>query len=344
MRVDPATLKSVRTWHSVNRTDFENEIQPLGQPALLKDLVGDWPVISEAKQSTVAWRHYLSQLATDELTESFHGNPAMGGFFTFTDDLQRFNFDRRKQTVSDLLRMIADPDREPASRYCYGGAINVPKYLPGLADGHQNPLLGDDVEQLMSVWLGTETRIPAHWDLPQNLACVAVGRRRFTLFPIDQVGNLYIGPLDITIAGQPSSLVDPYAPDLERFPCFPEALQQALVAELEPGDALYIPSLWLHHVESLDCPGMLVNYWWREPATTHQFTPLHSLFHAILSIKNLPANERQAWHALFEHYIFRPNSTNPANHLPSGKQGVLGKLDAQQEQNLRKFLASRLLG
>ena len=173
---------------------------------------------------------------------------------------------------------------------------------------------------------------------------MTVGRRRFTLFPTEQVGNLYIAPLDITIAGQPSSLVDPYAPNLDQFPRFPEALSQALVAELEPGDALYIPSLWLHHVESLDSPGMLVNFWWRDPATAHQFTPLHSLFHAILSIKNLPAKERQAWHALFEHYIFRPKDSDPASHLPTDKQGVLGELDAQQQQNLRKFLASRLLG
>ena len=160
MIVDPKTLQSVRTWHNVSRTDFENEIQPLGQPALLKDLIADWPIIAKAKHSTESWKQHLAELATDETVECFHGNAAMGGLFTFTPDLQRFNFDRRQQTVADLLNTIVDPGRDPNSRYCYGGAINVPKYLPRFAQQHSNPLLGSDVEQLMSVWLGTETESP----------------------------------------------------------------------------------------------------------------------------------------------------------------------------------------
>ena len=45
---------------------------------------------------------------------------------------------------------------------------------------------------------------------------MVAGRRRFTLFPPEQVANLYIGPLDLTPAGQPVSLVDQAQPDLVR--------------------------------------------------------------------------------------------------------------------------------
>jgi hypothetical protein len=38
------------------------------------------------------------------------------------------------------------------------------------------------------------------------------------------------------------------------------------MVELEPGDALHIPSMWYHHVEGLEPFNMLVNYWWREHA------------------------------------------------------------------------------
>ena len=69
-----------------------------------------------------------------------------------------------------------------------------------------------------NVSLAIRTRIAAHYDVPDNLACIAAGRRRFTLFPPGQQHNLYIGPIDLTPAGQPISLVDFAQPDLARFP------------------------------------------------------------------------------------------------------------------------------
>jgi len=116
------------------------------------------------------------------------------------------------------------------------------------------------------LWLGNEVVTPAHFDESHNLACVVSGRRRFTLLPPEQVGNLYIGPLDFAPTPTPISLVSFRAPDFARFPRFHDALAAAQVAELEPGDALYIPSLWWHHVESIGLLNTMVNYWWSAPA------------------------------------------------------------------------------
>ncbi len=58
------------------------------------------------------------------------------------------------------------------------------------------------------------------------------------------------------------SLVQLHAPDFDRFPRFREALDAAVTAELEAGDAIYIPPLWWHHVQSLEPFNLLVNYWW----------------------------------------------------------------------------------
>ena len=69
-------------------------------------------------------------------------------------------------------------------------------------------------------------------------------------FPPDQVANLY-GAVDLTPAGQAISLVDTRKPDLEKHPDFRHAMMQAFSAELQPGDAIFIPSLWWHQVESL---------------------------------------------------------------------------------------------
>lgn len=91
---------------------------------------------------------------------------------------------------------------------------------------------------------------------------VAAGRRRFTLFPPEAEPYLYMGPAHPTPAGTPVSMVHVSAPDLDRFPLFTMALESAETAELLPGDAIYIPRDWFHHVEALDRFNMLVNYWW----------------------------------------------------------------------------------
>src|SRR3546814_563000 len=148
---------------------------------------------------------------------------------------------RRVPSVVALHTLTKDPHAAPPPP-SYSGWTTLDTYLPGL--GADNDLDVGDRDPLARVWISNRSRIPAHQDLPDNLACVAVGRRRVTLFPPDQLANLYIGPLDFTPAGQAISLVDFAAPDLARFPRFAEALRHAQVAELGPGDAVFIPSMW----------------------------------------------------------------------------------------------------
>jgi oxalate decarboxylase/phosphoglucose isomerase-like protein (cupin superfamily) len=59
------------------------------------------------------------------------------------------------------------------------------------------------------------------------------------------------------------SMVHVTAPDFERHPRFAEAMKVAQVSELSPGDAIFIPRDWYHHVEALERFNMLVNYWWQ---------------------------------------------------------------------------------
>jgi len=218
----------------------------------------------------------------------------------------------------------------------------VPVHLPGIERENKHTLLDDSVEQLVSLWLGNRSRTAAHYDLPQNLACVLKGRRRFILMPIDQLPNLYVGPLDFTLAGQAISLVDFLRPDFDRHPRFRSAVEQARVAELEPGDALYIPSLWWHHVETLDPLGAMMNFWWRD-APDYMFTPLITLMHSLLSIRALPAREREAWRVVFDHYIFQTGG-DPMEHLPEEARGIMGELTPERVMRLRQHLARSLIG
>lgn len=79
------------------------------------------------------------------------------------------------------------------------------------------------------------------------------------------MGNLYIGPLDFAPTGGAISMTRLDRPDDPRFPRLHHALEHSLTAELQPGDAIYIPPLWWHHVESLQTLNALVNYWWKGP-------------------------------------------------------------------------------
>ena len=113
--------------------------------------------------------------------------------------------------------------------------------LPGFADENRLSIVDGNV--LPRIWLGNRITTPTHVDEWNNIGCGVAGRRRFTLFPPEQIANLYIGPLDFAPTGAPMSLVSLRHPDFARYPRFREALAASEVAEAGPGDAVFIPPL-----------------------------------------------------------------------------------------------------
>jgi hypothetical protein len=330
----------VPEFHGVDRARFEAEIVPAARPAVLRGLAADWPAVRAGRESVDALADYLSEQASDAAGEAWFGEPGIAGRFDFNAALTGFNHARKLATIAQLLDLLLRQRGSAEPWGIYAGALPLRKHLPEFAAANPMPLLDADRHMLVSLWLGNRTKTAAHWDLPQNLACVVLGRRKFTLFPPDQVGNLYVGPIDFTLAGQPTSLADVWDPDLERFPRIAEALQAAQVAELEPGDALYLPSLWWHAVHGEDEIGAMVNYWWRD-GPARMMTPLFSLLHAAMTIHELPESEKASWKAFFDHYIFRANG-DPVAHLPEAARGILGARSPGTIERLKEQLAKAL--
>ena len=247
-----ANARQVPVISAITRARFEEEVVPAHQPVVLKGLVADWTLVEKGRQSRQALAQELKAHATNEGMQAWFAAPELRGRFGYSENMAGFNHERRVVTLAELIDYLVTHGDDPAAYTAYAGGIPVPKAVPGLLPQVPMPLLETGREMLVSLWLGGRSRTAAHWDLPQNLACVVAGRRRFTLFPTDQISNLYVGPLDFTLAGQPASLVDIVNPDLERFPKFRAAMNAAWAADMEPGDAVYIPSLWWHHVESRD--------------------------------------------------------------------------------------------
>jgi hypothetical protein len=333
-------MRPITEYRDVDRERFEREIVRQDEPAVLRGLVADWPAVRAAAGGDEALTDFLRGTASDEAFEAWFGPPEIEGRFGYTDDFGGFNHERRLATVDQLLDLLLRQKGHERPYSMYVGGLPVRRHLPGLLPTIPVPVLDMARDTLISLWLGNRTRTAAHWDLPQNLACVVAGRRRFTLFPTDQIANLYVGPLDFTLAGQPISLVDIESPDLGRFPRFAEALEAAQTAELGPGDACYIPSLWWHAVASLDELGAMVNFWWRD-AEPPLLTPLNALYHSVITMKNLPPNERAAWRVLFDHYIFGDDG-NPVEHLPEPARGILGRRTPELVARVKKLLIDAL--
>jgi hypothetical protein len=305
-------------------------------PIVFRDLVQHWPLVGEAKQSASQAADYLRRWSNGNLVQAFEAPAGVHGRFFYNEQLDGFNFGPKNSTLDKVLDEIFAAQDSSDSPSVYLGSTSVNHILPGFREHNDIPQLSS--APLVSIWAGTRSRIAAHFDIPDNLACCVAGKRRFTLFPPEQLENLYIGPLDFTPAGQPASLVDFYQPDFQRFPKFKQALEQCSVIELEPGDAIFIPSMWWHHVEGLADFNVLINYWWRQ-VPHFMGSPLDALNHAILSIRDLPEAQRNVWRNVFEQYVFAPMDTQ---HIPADRKGVLGKLDENAARKMRTTLLNKL--
>jgi hypothetical protein len=333
-------VRQVPEYRDVGREEFEQEIVPAGRPAVLRGLCSSWPAVAAAAEGEETLVAYLRARANDEPFEAWFGEPGIEGRFGYAPDFKGFNHDRKLATIEQLTDLLLRQRGDERPYSIYAGAIPVPRHLPAMTSEIAMPLLDEGREKLVSLWLGNRTRTAAHWDLPQNLACVIAGRRHFTLFPTEQVENLYVGPIDVTLAGQPTSLVDIDDPDLERFPRFRHALEAAETTELGPGDVLYMPSLWWHAVAGLDEVGAMVNFWWRD-GPPPLLTPVNALYHALITMRDLPPRELKAWRILFDHYVFKDNG-DPAEHLPEQARGILGPRTPGLVAQVRAMLARAL--
>ncbi len=303
------------------------------RPRVLRGLCRNWPVVAAARESDTAFAKALAAYDNGTPVDTLRMAPEAEGVIGYNQDFTAFNYEHYRVSLTQVLQRLAAASREEHPPGIALQSALIASCMPGFAEAHRLPMLEASIQPRL--WIGNRVTTPAHFDEYHNIAVTIAGRRRFTLFPIEQIANLYIGPLDFAPTGAAIGIARLDRPEDPRFPRLREAMKHALQAELEPGDAIYMPPLWWHHVESLERLNALANYWWR-PNPRDRYAPdtaLGALIHCLLTFRNLPSAQRAAWRTVLDHYVFSDES--PVAHLPEQRRGMLGEISPELAEELK---------
>lgn len=306
------------------------------EPAVLRGAAARWAAVRASSDAGEGIAAYLRRRDTGVPVYAIVGRPDIDGGFGYDSDVRSVNYDARQTPLSAVL------DRLPeAARGGFAVAVQAAPASRILRDWD-----GENATDLVPktarprLWMSMASRVAPHSDVHDNVAVVVAGRRRFTLYPPEQIANLYLGPLLSSPGGVPTSSVNIRKPDAGKHPRYAKAAASATRCTLDPGDAIFIPSLWWHAVESLAALNVLVNYWFS--GDEERALPLSdTLSHAMLAISHLPRTQRARWKRYFDHLVFRLDE-DPAQHLSDDLEDLLSTPSAAQRETIMRRIVSNL--
>jgi Cupin-like domain len=244
----------------VRRGEFLARYYARNTPVLLMDIADTW-------QARSAWTlDYLEQQLGDETVEIMMNRDSDPGYE------RRGERHRTRQKFREYISYLREnPTGNDRYLVANNGLLDLPA-AKRLRENFESP--AEYLDEAMSsgrifLWLGPAgTVTPLHHDVMNIIIVQVIGRKRITL--IDPLRARYVYNDDGVY-----SLVDAANPDYSRFPLY--AYADPITVILEPGDALFIPVGWWHHVESLDLSASLSftnfvfpnEYHWRHPSPSN---------------------------------------------------------------------------
>ena len=240
--------------------EFRTDILPAARPVVLRDAAAVWPLVRAASVDAEKCMAMLAVHSSLQAVEVLRADPSEEGRFHYAPDGHSMNFVRGRGPFPAFLAALREQAlaERPCALVIQG--VLAESVVPGFSKAHPMPLVPPDIDARL--WIGNAAKVATHKDPFCNVGVVVAGRRRFTLFPPEAADDLHMGPTHPTPAGTPVSMVHVTAPDHQRYPRFIKALEVAEEAELGPGDAIFIPKNWFHHVEATERFNILANYWW----------------------------------------------------------------------------------
>ncbi|PBC30364.1 JmjC domain-containing protein [Apis cerana cerana] len=223
---------------------FYKEIFMPKIPAILKDCIKHWKALKQWKDLK-----YLINVAGNRLVPIEIGS-------RYTDE----NWSQQLLNFSEFLQKYILTKNDQIG---YLAQHQLFEQIPELKDDFTIPEYcnftdNDDVKQPdINVWFGPSGTVsPLHFDPKNNFLCQVFGYKRIILYHPNDSSNLY--PYDTRLLNN-TAQVDPLSPNYEKWPNFIKA--RGLMTYLKPGEMLYIPPKWWHHVTSLTS-SFSVSFWW----------------------------------------------------------------------------------
>jgi ribosomal protein L16 Arg81 hydroxylase len=229
-RLDPDYLKIVPQ-ELPPFADFVRDYLSKNRPGLFKGAVEHWPAMQWTPRSLV------DVIGADTIVEIQQGRDATGDY-----ELESANL-KRNTRFGDFVERVEHEETND----CYLTANNLAlvsnpfrpltQDVGTLGDGY---LEGDRIDYRMFLWLGPKgTVTPLHHDKSNNVFIQIYGRKRFRLIPAIEVPYMY-NHLGVFTP------IDFFDPKPEQYPLY----QRTGIIDVivEPGDFLFIPIGWWHHV------------------------------------------------------------------------------------------------
>lgn len=327
--------QTIIEYENPDRATFRDEVYANARPAVLRGVGAELEAVKLAKSDPQAFADWLKNSVGSREIDVLSGKEDAGPTFFYDPGVTELNFTRGRTPFATFIDEVFGSS--DADRMIYLESTPIAELSPALAQALSIPLMPESMAP--RVWMGNHTGTHTHFDIQQNVAYVVSGRRRFTLYPPSQTPNLYMAPFEKSPSGAPISLVQPEDPDLERFPRFAEAMEHAVRVELGPGDAIFIPYMWWHHVKATGRLNILVNYWWNE--FKPMGSPVDAMLHAILTVRDLPPPMREAWQTMFETFVFKQHG-EPMEYLEPSQRGGLGPIDERARVQMWQSLGASL--
>jgi len=224
---------------NISRQEFSDSYFTPLRPLIIQDMAKSWPALKKWTPEFFQSQHGDKQvkLYDEGFVEAGENYMSQAKFIPLK------NFIDAVVTTSQDLRMFL---------------YNIKSEIPELVNDIVYPELVDGLsKQFVFMFFGCKGSVTQmHFDIDMShvFHTAIFGRKTITLFPFEQGKELHRYPYTCR------SYVDVHNPDFEQFPRLKEAHGYRVV--LEPGETLYIPSGYWHHLVyeeascaiSLRCP------------------------------------------------------------------------------------------